>query len=148
MELIDSLLSNSLVLKIVVIVAALAGFLIAYHIRHKKQEPKPFVCPLNFDCHAVVNSDYSKILGVPLELIGMAYYAIVALSYTVFAYWPSLAHPLYVQAVMYVSVFAFLFSLYLTYVQAVKLKQWCTYCLFSASMCTVIFLAVLRISLL
>lgn len=131
---------------LVIILAAIAGFYIAYRIRHKKKKG-PFVCPMNFDCHTVVTSEYSKVLGIPLEFIGMTYYALVAVSYSLFLALPELkVAVLYTQSVLVLSIAAFLFSMYLTAIQAFKLKQWCTYCLFSAGMCTIIFLAVMMLS--
>ena len=130
-----------------VVIVAATGFLVARHIYVKKRRSHPFVCPLNFDCHAVVSSSYSKVLGIPLEVIGMLYYAIIALSYLIFLILPEIDRDIYGQAVMFISVFAFLFSLYLTYIQAVKIKEWCSWCLFSAFLCTLIFFAVLGLSL-
>lgn len=37
------------------------------------------------------------------------------------------------------SLVAFLFSAYLTFIQAFTLRQWCTWCLISAGLCTLIF---------
>ena len=138
--------SIPILLRVLVILAALTGIFVAQHIRHKKKTG-PFVCPLKFDCHTVVNSDYSKLLGIPVELIGMGYYAIIAASYSVFILFPEYATDEYTLGVLIVTVIAFLFSMYLTGVQAFKLKQWCSLCLFSACMCTVIFAAVLTLAL-
>ena len=57
------------------------GFLVARHIYNRKKNAQPLICPIKFDCNAVVHSDYSKFFGVPLEVFGMIYYALVALGY-------------------------------------------------------------------
>lgn len=124
-----------------------AGFLVAWHIHRKKQEPHPFVCPLHFDCHRVVTSPWSEVLGIPLEFLGMAYYSLVALSYLVFLAFPRYQSVGYGEAVLFVTIFAFFFSLYLTYIQAVRLRQWCSWCLMSAFFCAVIFIGVLSLSI-
>jgi uncharacterized membrane protein len=126
---------------IVIIGAGLAGFLIARHIRAKKKEQKPFVCPLQFDCHKVVTSDYSKFLGIPLELWGMAYYAFIIVAYSSFLVSPGLKTSSVVYFIMVLTAFSFLFSVYLTAIQAFRLRQWCSWCLFSAALCTVILIS-------
>ncbi|MEX2054859.1 MAG: hypothetical protein WD972_01630, partial [Candidatus Andersenbacteria bacterium] len=52
---------------------------------------------------------------------------------------PANTTPLVIATVL-VSTSAFLFSLYLTFIQGVTLRQWCTWCLCSAALCTLIFL--------
>ena len=138
--------SIPVLLRLIVILAALTGIFVAQHIRHKKKTG-PFVCPLKFDCHTVVNSDYSKILGIPVEIIGIGYYVIIAVSYGLFVLLPDYATNEYTLGVLIVTVLAFLFSMYLTGVQAFKLRQWCSLCLFSACMCTIIFASVLTLAL-
>ena len=122
------------------IAAALAGFLVAFHIfRHKRQQ-KALICPIGFSCDQVIHSEYSSLFGVPLEVLGMMYYGLVAVSYTVLLACPAAAILEFVRVILGLSVFAFFFSIYLTFVQAFRLKQWCTWCLISASFCTIIFL--------
>ncbi|MDP3661586.1 MAG: vitamin K epoxide reductase family protein [bacterium] len=123
----------------IIIAAACAGFLIALHIRRKKQAEEKFVCPLNFDCDAVVRSKYSRVAGVPIEIGGLIYYALITASYALFYFAPTLLSPIISLAVLATSGGAVLFSLYLTGVQMFALKEWCSWCLASASMCAVIF---------
>lgn len=126
---------------IIVIFAAFGGFLLAFYIRHKKQSREKMVCPLDSDCDAVIYSQYSKFLGFPVELLGIFYYSLVAVSYAVFLVLPNLATPLAVFGVLAATTSAFLFSLYLTFIQAFSLRQWCTWCLGSAGLCSIIFLS-------
>lgn len=128
---------------IVILFTGVVGLLLANHIRKKKKKNKnqPFVCPLNFDCHNVVTSRYSKFLGIPLDLWGILYYGFIVVSYTSFFVKPELKTDVVVYGVMGVSLIAFVVSLYLTFVQAFRLKEWCSWCLFSAGLCTIIFLA-------
>lgn len=123
----------------IVIAAACVGFFIAGHIRHKKQAGEQFVCPIGFDCDAVVRSKYSLVMGIPVEIGGMFYYALIAVSYTIFYFTPTFLSPALSLAVLITSGGAVLFSLYLTGVQMFALKEWCSWCLASAVMCTVIF---------
>ena len=124
---------------IIIIFIAFSGLLLAAYIRHKKVSKETLVCPLKANCDTVIFSDYSKFFGVPVELLGMAYYLIVAIAYGVFLAAPTNMPQFVVFGIFFMTVIAFLFSLYLTFVQAFALKQWCTWCLVSAGMCTAIF---------
>jgi uncharacterized membrane protein len=131
---------------IILIFAAFGGFLLAFYIRHKKQARETMVCPLHSDCDAVIYSEYSRFLGIPVEILGLFYYGLVAVGYALFLTLPALASPLVVFSVLALTTAAFLFSLYLTFIQAFLLKQWCAWCLASAGLCAVIFATALSIS--
>jgi len=92
-------------------------------------------------CDAVVRSEFSKFFGVPVEILGMLYYAVAAAAYSVFYFYSGLAVPLAAFAMFGLASFSFLFSLYLTFIQAFSLKQWCVWCLASAGLSSFIFLA-------
>ena len=120
-----------------IIAAALCGREIVLYIISKKRRQETLVCPIGHNCDTVVKSDFSTLLGIPLEWLGLAYYTSIALGYGV-----SLAAPdtAFDPLLFPLSLAAFLFSGYLTFIQAFTLKQWCTWCLGSASLSTVIFL--------
>lgn len=114
--------------------------MLAGYIRHKKVSGEMLVCPLKSNCGTVIFSGYSRFFGVPVELLGLVYYTAVAAIYGVFIGFPG-SLPSFVIFLIFVStILAFLFSLYLTFIQAFALKQWCTWCLVSAGLCTIIFL--------
>lgn len=122
--------------------AALAGGGIAAYIYRKKRAHSRLVCPLKADCDSVVQSDYARFFGVPVELLGIAYYSLIAASYATIAAIPAVAVPPFVFALLSLTAAAFLFSLYLTFIQAFAIKQWCSWCLVSAGLCTLIFILV------
>lgn len=124
-------------MKIATIYAALVtipviGVLLSAYIYQKKRGRKLAVCPLNFDCRAVMHSQYATFLGVPVEVLGMLYYSFVALSYLAFLVWPSLATGLMGLILLSLTTLAFLFSFYLTFVQIFAIRQLCSLCLTSA----------------
>lgn len=126
--------------KILIILFAFVGFLIASYIRSKKHAEKPLVCPLEGSCENVVHSSYSTLFGIPLEIWGMFYYGITLVSYTVFFLFPEVM-PLWASYILLgLSLIAFTFSIYLTAIQAFLIHHWCTWCLFSAGISTLIFL--------
>lgn len=128
---------------VVLIFAAFAGFLLAFYIRHKKHANEKLVCPLDSDCESVIHSDYSVFFGLPVEVLGMIYYGIVAVAYGLFLMFPQFVSPFAVFSVIALSTGAFLFSLYLTSIQIFALKQFCSWCLVSAGLSTAIFFTTL-----
>lgn len=104
------------------------------------------MCLIGFDCDAVVRSKYSRIMGVPVEIGGMFYYALIAVAYAIFYFAPAFLSPTLSLAVLITSGGAVVFSLYLTGVQMFALKEWCSWCLASAGISVAIFLAALRVA--
>lgn len=128
-----------------IILIACAGFFLASFIRYKKvRKSEVLVCPLKGKCHEVIHSEYASVMGIPVECLGMTYYAIIALGY---GYLVFIKHDgLFIEHVLfYLSTFAFCFSLYLTFIQVARLRKLCTWCLLSAIFCMSIFLLVMSI---
>ena len=122
-----------------IIFASFGGFLLAFYIHHKKSKKETMVCPLDSNCETVIYSPYARFLGIPVELLGMLYYAGIAAGYAAFLMLPQFATPLAHFVVFFASATALLFSLYLTFLQAIVIKEWCTWCLGSAALTTIIF---------
>lgn len=125
---------------VIIILAAFSGLILTVYIHQKKKHHAPMVCPMGADCGAVVNSEFSRFLGVPVELWGMVYYAALFAMYLSLVVIPQASSWGLMVVAVPLSLGAFLFSGYLTFIQAVSLKQWCTWCLTSAGLCTVIFI--------
>lgn len=124
--------------RIMLFLFAFAGFFVARHIYKHKKSGAPLVCPIKFDCNSVVHSDYSKFLGIPLEKLGMAYYAVATLGYFILIFIANLPRFL-VGILVLSSLFAFIFSIYLIIIQLFVLKKGCSWCFTSAFICILIF---------
>lgn len=124
---------------ILIALAAFSGLILTIYIHHKKRYHEPMVCPLGTDCTTVVTSEFSHFLGVPVEWWGMLYYATIFATYVSVLVIPTAIEWGLLVMVVPLSLGAFLFSVYLTFIQAVTLRQWCTWCLISAGLCTLIF---------
>ena len=129
----------------IIIIAAGAGFTTAFYIRRKKDRREVLLCPLDSDCNKVVHSQYSKLWGFRLENLGLLYYALIGFSHLIFVFNPVWLGNIFPRFLLLATVGAFLFSLYLTFVQAIKLQEWCVWCLISALLCTIIFLSELAL---
>ncbi len=131
--------TNEVLIKIAVVVLGVCGFLVAKHIRNHKKKATPLVCMVGFDCHTVVHSDYSRFFGIPVEILGMLYYAFVALTYGVLIFLPNITPDIFGVFMIILSKVAFLFSLYLIGVQLFILKKGCSWCIVSALISALIF---------
>lgn len=122
-----------------IVFIAFGGFLLSLFLFHKKRrKSEPFICPLRGRCSEVIHSDYSRFLGVPVENIGLIYYALIALGHGLILGFPHALSWLDLPLLI-ASTSAFLFSLYLTFIQIVALRKLCTWCLLSATFCLLIF---------
>lgn len=131
----------TLIFYILTILSSAWGLWITVRIFHEKRSKKPMVCPLGADCETVVHSEFSSFLGIGLELYGAAYYALMVVCYSVLLILLPNALPDMVRFLLTgISAGGFLFSLYLTFVQAFYIKSWCTWCLFSTGASTLIFI--------
>ena len=134
-------ISDDILIRIIVFVLGICGFLVARHIHeHKKAENAPLVCPVGFDCNAVVHSDYSKFFGIPVEILGMFYYAFVSLAYFILIFGAEKMPATIVGLLVIISLVAFLFSLYLIGVQIFVLKKGCSWCIVSSIVSAAIFI--------
>lgn len=134
-------LSNDIFPRTAVFILGVCGFLVARYIhKHKKPGEQPLICPMNFNCEAVVHSDYSKMFGVSLEIWGMIYYGFVSVCYFLLIFMPEFLSPLLIAIVMLASLGAFLLSLYLVGLQLFIIKEGCFWCFISAIISVSIFI--------
>lgn len=116
-----------------------AGFFISFYIFFKKKTKNPLVCPMHGSCTTVIHSDYSRIVGMPVEHLGLAYYSLTAFAHAIVFLKPFLQTPLVSIVFIVASLLAFLFSLYLIIVQGLVLRNWCTWCIMSAFISSTVF---------
>jgi len=125
--------------RILIILLALAGFLIASYISNKKKRKEKTVCPMRgANCETVIHSRYSRIFFIPVETLGMIYYAFISISYGLVAL-SGTNIPIVLYGLFCVSLCSAFFSLYLVLVQALVIKHWCLWCLCSALISVSIF---------
>ncbi len=123
-----------------IILLALIGLSVCAYIHSSKVTAKPLVCPLDSDCNAVIQSKYSSVFGVAIEVWGALYYILIIIAYTILLFTPQLVSPAVHGVLTFVTLGAFLFSLYLTSVQAFVIREWCAWCLSSAFLSTLIYI--------
>ncbi|MCE9517927.1 hypothetical protein K8Q96_02925 [Candidatus Nomurabacteria bacterium] len=120
-----------IILIILISLCGLVGFLLASYIHRKKKSKKKLICPMRSNCDTVIHSDYSKIIGIPVEILGMIYYVFISLVYGVIFILSLWSVPIAI-VLLGVSMCSVFFSLYLVSLQALIIRQWCVWCMCSA----------------
>lgn len=87
-------------------------------------------------CNNVLTSEYSKLFGLPLSMWGFGYY--MTLFVLILVYSASQSKK-YFKILFGLSVFGFLFSVRLVYLQFFVIENLCYYCMLSALFSTMIF---------
>ncbi len=105
-----------------------SGYLLWKHYQKQKQ---PLVCPLNHDCSAVTESQWSHILYVRNEVWGLLFYVGMLLAGLGIAFLSDYAEFLRL-ALRISTTLGVLFSLFLVFIQVKVIKDYCFYCLISA----------------
>jgi len=118
----------------------LIGLLVAGYLSYLKVAEAPAVCVETgpFDCNVVLNSQYSELGGVPIAYLGFAVYAVIGLILMLerrvawMREWGRLLS-------FGIGLFAWLFSMWLVYVQFVLLEALCPWCLTHETNFTILF---------
>ena len=118
----------------------LIGLLVAGYLSYLKIEDASAVCVETgpFNCNVVLNSQYSELAGLPIAYLGFAVYlaigAILLLENRVafLRVWGSLV-------TFGIGLFAWLFSMWLVYVQFALLQALCPWCLSHETNFTILF---------
>lgn len=91
-----------------------------------------------FDCGQVLSSRWANIGPFPLSLFGMGFYLTVFLVAAALLVLPK-PHPWLRPSLLTLAALGFVFSLYLTAVQAFLIQAFCFFCVLSAISSTTIF---------
>lgn len=120
-----------------VIAASLAGAVVSAYLLGFKFSSANLVCLTGQGCATVNASPYSKLFGIPVAALGLgAYLVLAALAYAWLRAGATVSEwvPL---AILGLVVAGWLFSAYLTWIEAAVLHEYCSWCLVSAALMTV-----------
>jgi uncharacterized membrane protein len=101
---------------------ALAGVLVAGYLTWVHFDGAALVCVVGGGCETVQESDYAEILGVPVAMLGLVSYAVVA----GLVVWDTGTSRLGAAMIALVGL---LFSMYLLALQAFVIDAYCVWCL-------------------
>ncbi len=133
-------ISRLLTLKAFQLVSILAGIVVSGYLTYVKATGVAMACVQGsaFNCDRVQNSAYSEMFGIPVAYMGLALYlvlgAIILLEQRV-----NLLAEHGQIIVLGLSVFGWLFSMYLVYIQFFVLEALCPWCLAHEAIFTVFF---------
>jgi uncharacterized membrane protein len=128
-------------LSAIAFILAFGGLYVAKYIHERRQQiGHPLVSPIGANDNLVLNSRYSRLFHIPIETIGAIYYTIIVLTYGSFFAFPDLHQAGAALILLEMTIVAFLFSVYLIFVQIFVLRVWCGWCIISAFICAIIFL--------
>ena len=129
-------------LSIILLVLAILGIIDAVYLTYEHFSDVILPCTVNrlipflSDCGAVLRSQYALIFGVPIALIGLAYYIILS-SVTALAIFTE--KKLFWFLFLFQSMLGTFVSFYLMFIQFIVLRGFCQYCTFSALISFTIF---------
>ena len=111
------------IISLTIIGILITGYIIYTHARNKK-----VICPsFSKSCNTVLDSKWSKVFGVKNEILGFLYYVYI---FTITGLAVSIPKLIFITKGI-VSI-AFLYSIYLIYLQSKKLGHFCFYCICTA----------------
>jgi uncharacterized membrane protein len=117
-------------MRYLIAILAVLGLVVSSLALHVHYSQDVEVCDINarWDCGIVNHSRYAEIGHIPVAVIGIGGYAVLAL----------LAMLRRNQLLAILSILALAFSLYLTHIEAKVLQIWCLYCVISQTLIAVI----------
>lgn len=117
------------------------GVLVSGYLSYVKATGVPMVCmeDSGFSCSTVQNSAYSELFGIPIAWLGLATYLVIG-GLILFERSTAFMRQNGMVLLFGLVLFAFLYSLYLVYVQGVILEAWCQWCLIHEANITVLFM--------
>jgi uncharacterized membrane protein len=128
--------------RMIIAVLSLVGVLISVYLTlHKFGMIGSLVCGTG-SCETVQSSKWAVFMGVPVPLVGLVGY-LVLLVIALLGLQPERRGGAIPWLLFLLADIAFTFTLYLTYLEAFVIHAWCRWCLVSAALVTLIWLAAL-----
>jgi uncharacterized membrane protein len=118
-------------------VLALIGLIVAAYLAYVETQAVTAVCGPIGDCNAVQTSDYAYLLGVPIGVWGVLGYLAILAAWA-WGKWRSDSRA--AIALLAMTAFGVLFSIYLTYLEPFVIQAVCAWCLTSAVVMTLLLL--------
>jgi uncharacterized membrane protein len=117
------------------------GLLVSGYLSYVKLTDVPMVCMGGgvFNCDVVQNSAYSRIFNIPIAWLGFATYLIIG-GLLLFQYRTPFLREFGGMLIFGVVLFAFVYSMYLVYIQFVVLQALCQWCLTHEAIMTILFI--------
>ena len=127
--------------KLIALVAAIIGALDSIYLSWVKLSHNETLCaPGLGDCFTVNTSIYSEVYGIPIALFGLGAYLLI-IAILLFGSRNTFVRENGNMAIFGTSLIGVLYSAYLSYLEAYVIHAWCPYCVLSAVMIVIVFIA-------
>lgn len=121
----------------VFLVLGLLGLLDTVYLTAQHYIGLPVICGVGHGCETVLSSEYSSVFGISIALFGVLFYFSVIVASAMFM---DTKNMVFLRFIALGSAIAFLASIFLVYIQAFVIGQFCVYCLTSAAISTLLFI--------
>lgn len=123
------------------LVLVVIGLTVSGYLSYVKLVDTPMVCVQGsvFNCDFVTNSIYSRMFGIPIAWLGFGMYIVVGLL-LLLQYRTAFLREYGMLLLFGVVMFAWMYSMYLVYVQFFLLRALCIWCLTHEANITVLFI--------
>jgi uncharacterized membrane protein len=120
-------------------VLCLIGFVIAGYLTYVETQQVTAVCGPVGDCNTVQQSEYAILFGVlPVGVLGLLGYVAISIAWVLSRYAKGRIADLASAALLGMSLFGVIFSIYLTFLEPFVIGATCAWCLSSAVIITVL----------
>jgi uncharacterized membrane protein len=121
---------------------SLIGLAAATYLAYVEINQVEAVCGPVGECNIVQSSPYARILGIPIAVLGMVYYVTIILFWGGQKFLSGWLRNLDALALLGLSIFGTLFSIYLTWLELFAIHAVCAWCMTSALISTLLMLLV------
>lgn len=121
---------------IILIVFVIIGFADATYLTVEHYQNIIPPCTIG-GCELVLTSQYAKVIGIPVSLLGAIYYFVILISLFIFI---DTKKEIYLRMPLLISIFGLIASIWFSYLQIFVIKAFCPYCAVSGSVSLVIFI--------
>ncbi len=127
-------------LKPVILALSALGIILSLYLTYIHfTESHAAFCAAGTDCDTVRQSGFSTIMGVPVAALGVAGYSVILIVFLI-----SMKKRIKWLLLYILALAGFVFSAYLTYIELFVIKAVCMYCIVSAVLMTIIFIALIK----
>lgn len=130
----------SLNLRVVSLALIALGIVVSGYLSYVKFTDVQMSCLAGetFDCGVVQNSSYAEFMGIPIAYLGLFTYVVLGMLLMLENRLPFLQENGLILT-FGITLFAFVYSMFLVYVQGGILGAWCMWCLMHETIMTVLF---------
>lgn len=122
------------------VILIILGLGVSGYLSYVKLTDVPMTCIANgpFSCDVVQNSAYSRLFNIPIAWLGFGVYVLLALMFT-FKNRVGFMQDYGTALIFGLTLFAWIYSMWLVYVQFVILQALCQWCLMHETIITILF---------